>query len=89
MPKSKGPSACDVTEEAQTILSGAAPPTSGPFGSGLHVGQRAEGTIDRGKHSGRGLDRKALLKCIDESACDGIDAGNSVRNNLRILVDTR
>ena len=58
--------------------------------SGLDINKRAEGLIGCGKHSDGGLNQEALLKCIDESAGDGIDVtGPSVRNDLRILVETR
>jgi hypothetical protein len=58
--------------------------------SGFHVDQGTEGLINRRQHSRGGLNQKALLKGIDESTGDSIDATRRcVRNDLRILVEAR
>src|SRR5882724_9009403 len=60
--------------------------------SGLHVDQRTERLVHRGQHFGRRLDRKALLKGVDESAYHSIDAAGrsaGIGNDPRILVDSR
>src|SRR6202035_1920323 len=57
---------------------------------GFHIDERTHGLIDRGQHSGGRLDRHALLKRVDESACERADVTRHVtRNHLRIPIEAR
>lgn len=56
--------------------------------SGFHINERTQSLIDRGQHSGGRLDQQTLLKRVDQSACESVNAtGAATRNRLRILVD--
>ena len=59
-------------------------------GLGFHINECTHGLIDRGQHSGGRLDHHALLKRVDESACERADVTrHATRNHLRILIEAR